>query len=660
MIQLKMIMLEIFLVFIIFFILSLVSFYIPGKLFIEALKLKEDSYATFLLSWISGTALFILVSFAFAYLKIPYLTIVLIILCLFLFYRKVHYAKESARKQMLDLFRSQDKTLWTIIILGSLSFVAITFFSGYQTPQYLQFTTINSINGVLHLASVKTQANVFPPQYPGLADVALHGYDYFYDFLLSRFVLFYNLAGEDLVFRLFPLYISLLYGGTLLLFSQKFTGDKTALRLILFLAYFAQSTTSVFLALNNEPDLLGSNQPLLLILDPSIVLGLSFLFIVLYSIPKIKEHVGYAMVTGLLLGILTQIQVYIGVTGILSFIISAVYLGFITNWKCIKNYLLAFVIAGIGTWLTYGITNFGPGSLVFAPLHFYEQYMQLDNFDSLQWETITTMYREQHNILAVIQMFVAAIGTFWLINLGLRLVIFLKSPGLLQKFFWTKPYTPLLFFTTLVTILIPSFYVQSSQAFDTVQFIWIALVLLCIPTGIVWATIINKSVSPLKLLILLVIVVFCLPGYWSVESLYIGRAPVYVIPKDEQQVFKKITKKVPKKSLLIVLPWEYKNQSQITLKYNIRPISAAMTGREIYYEGDMEPTIPASMIDERTKNIRRLVLSTVLCDPSLIKQSIKILGSNYIVTADPNQCLGSKNISRYKMESKTLSFYIVK
>lgn len=666
-------MLALLLIIIVFFILSVLSFYIPGKLFIDALRLKEDSYAASILAWVNGIALFIVVSYLSAYLRLPYMTVVLLIICLFVFYRKEknidiaiqHHkkpaaAKMSIRTQIFDLIRGNDHWLSVIILTGSLSFLGITFFSGFKTQENLQFFNVNAIDGIIHLAYVKTQANVFPPQHPGLAGLPLQGYHYFYDFLLSRFVLLYNLRAEDLVFRLFPLFLSLLYGGTMLLLSRSFTDNKTALRLILFFAYFAQSTTSVLLFLNKDFDLLGINQPLLLILDPSIVLGLSLLFVALYLIPKIKENLGYAVVTGLLLGILAQIKVYTGVTGIAALACFLMYWAVVSRGKQMRNYLIALLIAGTGTVLTYGVNNFGYGSLVYAPLRFYEQYLQQDYLEFLHWEVITTIYREHHNILRIIQMFSGAIALVWFINLGLRLIVLLGIPSLFRKSFWRNPYAVLLLFTITVTIFIPSFFIQSRSVLDIVQFIWISLVLLCIPTGLIWAGLLNKAVWPLKVLLLLLLIAVCIPAYTALESLYIGARPALVFPDNELKVYNEVTKTVPKNAVVIVLPRAYENEGTITLKFNQQPITAALTGREMYHEGDITPVIDSKIIDKRRENIRRLVVATVLCDKADIKEAIAILGSRYVVSPDPVKCLARNDISEKKMESYTVSFYEIR
>lgn len=199
--------------FLLFFIFVTFSFYVPGALAIDFANPKIGKGERFISSWTVGISLFLLGIYIFSWLNFWYgYLFILAILAIYAFFKKreIFYFK----KETIDI------KILLLIIIGSLFFLGLTFKSGIFLKDGFQLVGVtNSTDGLMHLAFIKNMLTTFPPVHAGLANVPLRGYHYFYDLLLSRFVLYYHFSPEDLHYRLFPFFMSLIYGSGFYLFS---------------------------------------------------------------------------------------------------------------------------------------------------------------------------------------------------------------------------------------------------------------------------------------------------------------------------------------------------------------------------------------------------------------------------------------------------------
>jgi hypothetical protein len=623
--------------YILFFLVCIVSFYIPGRLAIDFLKLSLKSLDGFIAAWLLGISLFLLGTYAFSWIQMPQIYLILIILInIHVLFRKKHILFKFEKLDYLSLF---------IIALGSLSFLYIMFFSGYISNSGIQFIGVNGQDGIRHISYIKNQIFTFPPQHPGLYGEELKGFHYFYDFLLAKFSQFYLFSVEDLYFRLFPFLISLLYGLSFYFLSSKLTKNIVAVRLIIFFAYFARSFSIIYYLFNNEIDLLNSPiiHPIRLILNPFIVLAIGILVTGFALLPEVKKSFKYAIVVGLIFGVLSQIKVYAGLIAIGTISIYSFYVFLRFKKKFILNYFILLFITAVITAITFLPNNFKQAGLVFYPLEFYKHYISSHGFENINWDTRRMIFEQYNNYLRIVLLYIEAVIIFWIYNLGVLSIILLKITNIFKKKFWLEDYNIIILLSIIIPIFIASFFLQSVSAFDTVQFLWITIPLFGIPAGIIFAKIIeNRKI--VKFIVLMLIISLSLPG--NINAL-VNYSPVNVkitANNNQLEFFGRINKTIPSNNFMIYIP---KIKPFDKNYFGGTPVISAISGISVYLEGGNLPNKLNSVYEERLKNILNLNKDILACDKTKIEKDLKKIGSKYIISENKYSCF--ENDDRIKI-----------
>jgi len=617
-----------FIYWLLFIVCAIFSFYIPGKIFINFLKLSLRPFDSFIISWFIGISLFLFGTYLFSWIQLSQIY-------LFVLIALNVYALLKKRK---ILFKFEKLDYWSlfIVVLGSLSFLYVMYFSGFITNVGIQFIGVNGQDGIRHIAYIKSQVNIFPPQHPGMAGVDLKGFHYFYDFLLAKFSQFYLFSVEDLYFRFFPLLISVLYGFSFYFLSRKLTSSLNASRLILFFAYFAQSFSVILFLLNNKIDLSYSPivHPIGLIINPFIVLAIGMLITGLALLPEIKKSFKYAIIVGIIFGVLSQIKVYAGIIAIGAIIIYSLYILLRFRKKYFFNYIVLLVTTALITAVTFLPNNFRQGGLVFYPLEFYRHYISSHGFESLNWDIRRVIFEQHNNYPRLIILYLEAIAIFWIYNLGISSITLLKIKSLFKKKFWLNDFNFIISLSIVIPILIASFFLQSVSAFDTVQFLWITIPLFGIPAGIVLAKLIKKN-KRMGYVIIFLIIVFSLPG--NVDFL-LKYSPVNIQPvadKKQLNFFNNVNKAIPPKSFLIYIPKENLSNKN---SFGGVPVISALSGIGVYLEGGNLPNKLDNVFKERLNNLVNLDKAISICDKKAIKQKLSEIGSRYILSENKYPC----------------------
>lgn len=621
-----------------FLLALLFSFYIPGMVSISIVPLKLPFWEKQMMAWILGISIFIFCTYILAWLHLDLLFIgILILFSLLYFYKR----KFSLIKIALDY------PAVLLIVISSILFVACSYFSGYKTSAGLQFIGQNYLDGIFHIANIKNFLINFPPTHPGLAGIPLRGYHYFYDFLLSRFSIFYRFNPEDLFFRLFPLFIAVLYGAAFYFFSTKVTQNKTARLLIVFSAYFSQSLGFVFALFGQKLDATIPNS-INLILDPSVLLSIAIILAVFTVLPRIKESFIYCLIIGLCIGIESQLKVYAGILLIFTYFAYLFYIHFVKK-EFNKNHLICLLISGLVTAVTFLPNNWGSGTLALRPFMFYEAFILQSYFNDLHWGVLKAIYIQHHNILRIMQLYLEAIVSFLFVVLGLRLAIFVFFKKAFSTKFWRQENHFLLFFVIIISFLIPSFFAQTISPFDTKQFFWIGLAFLSIPTGLVAYQIIRNKNHIFQIVIIFVLIIFSLPANLSYISSYFGKSSVIVISNRQLVFYNTVTKIVPKESAILFLPTSFIKQ----------PIYSALTGRNVYYEGELNIYSNLQNIyDKRKQEIFSLQKSINSCRKDDAIKLLKEIQVSYVVLPEKNNCFNQLSIVK-NLYTNGMSLYKV-
>lgn len=625
---------------VLFFVACIFSIYIPGVVFVDLARLKLEKGHAFIVSWIAGVCLFILLTYLLAWLNISHAILLVSILCLV-------YALWKKLIPGAIPFKNIDRWAVFIIILGSLSFLSITFFSGLKTRSGLQFFGVNGVDGIVHLASINNQMIFFPPRHPGLSGIEFRGYHYFYDFLLSRFAILYHFSPLDLLFRFFPAFISLLYGGSFYLMGSSITTDRIKKRVILLLAYFSQSAAFILLPLNRNYEIVQGGQlvqPIGLILDPSIVLGIGVLLCGIFLLPKIKDSWGCGLLAGVILGVLSQTKIYAGITGISCLIIYSCFIFLRYKRKYALNYLFAIFTTGIITVITYFPNNLGVGTLVFAPFLIYRHYMEQTLLNPFHWEIQRIIFAEHHNIIRMIQLYIEAFIFFWVINLGIRIVPLFFIKRIISKQFWISDSNIIILTMILIPIIVPSFFIQSISVFDILQFDWIVLALLSIPAGLVLGDIVQKKSAFLRGTVFILVLIIVMQNVNFVSS-YLFPTGKSIIPWEDIRLYRKISGIVPRTSFIV------------SLEENDIPLVAALTGRSTYYEGEVISYPLGNLYNKRKNNLLKLKEAIVNCNYDEINNRMSKINTKYLIASSTGTCLAKSPIVKEYAVAGKLEFY---
>lgn len=633
----------------------IVSFFLPGLVILQIFTSDEKPSIQLLLALPIGISIFLLASYFLAWIQLPYLVLLIPILSLIYFLYK--------RDMFLTFFKQNiDWVNFIFIFLGSLFFTSMTFLSGRVTAQGMPFYAVNAIDGLVHVALIKNMTFAFPPHNPSLADNFLRGYHYFYDFLASRFVLFYHFSAEDIQFRFFPFLLSIVYGLSFILLTQCFTKRKIAQYFVLFFAYFGQSFGFLFFFFTGQSNngvSLGLPFSSQLILDPSVVLSIPILFVGLYYLLQEKTSLKTAFLAGLCLGIVCQIKVYTGLIAIGVIVLFACYDILYKR----KNYIWHLVLLSITAILTAGTflpNNLGAGSLTFMPFLSYRHFVEQPIFQHLQWDLQLQIFQQHNNYLHIIFLYIEAIGIFWILALGIRIVSLAYIGKLFHTSFWHNEKHVLFLLLCCVTLFWGSFFIQTVSVFDIMQFFWIYITFISIPTGIIYATLWEKKFLALRIFLLVILLGFSLIPTSNRIDQGLFTLPATIYTPQQIAFYTFVRDHVAENSFIIVIPPYPQNGLTDVSKLNWyrAPQVAALTGRSTYYEPAIAYYhIYNNLYATRQQTTFHLAKLMENCNVPAIMQLLQTVGSSSIVSNTPYNCIGSTQKIKTTKEEGGLYFY---
>lgn len=395
-------------------------------------------------------------------------------------------------------------------------------------------------------------------------------------------------------------------------------------------------------------------QPLGLIVNPFTVLSLAFFAVGLLFMLSLKKSLKYSVLVGLMFGLLCQIKIYVGLIAIAAVSFYGLYLFLRYRKKYLLNSVLAIGFTAILTAITFLPNNLGQGGLIFDPLNFYNHYISQDSFNSLNWGVRLSIFDMDNNYLRIILLYVEAISIFFFLNLGLRSILILKSKQLLKKSFWLNDFNFILAVSVITPILIGSLFIQSVSVFDTVQFFWVVLVLLCLPAAIVLGDFLKNKAFKFKALAFILIIIFSVPGNITFLNNYNPGGANAMISKKDVDFYNKVDSVVKEKDFVIFFP-KKDRETGLFLKTDT-PVVSAMLGRSVFFEyGGLPAKNTLNVIGEREKELLKLKAEIKSCNKDSISKELGKIGTNYIIGSWRYKCL----VPQLKFSSGDLYFYVV-
>jgi hypothetical protein len=393
-----------------------------------------------------------------------------------------------------------------------------------------------------------------PPFEPGFSGHTLINYYYFSNLAIADVGRMFELPLILLQFQAFPLMTTILFGLLTYELGLQLGKNKNVGRMFSFLSYFGSDVgflTSLVLLKKlfvtnlqsiDRGTLLLTNMPRAL----SLVVFLSG-FILLIEYLKSRKILQFFL-SGIILAATVGFKIY---TGILSGIVIGITA--LTNFAKTKNIkiIVLLIIIGIVAFLIYYPINYSAGGLFWAPFAWPRHYFASTALAQIQWHLKEDVYRAHNNIPHLVVLYIQYTLVFLVTIFGTRIIglAAIKPESKDRKFIHY-----LIYFSTIVLILLGLLFLQKSGIYNTFNFFSVAT----LPLSLLTARLVSRiSDKRLFLLVTLTIVTLTLPrpiaDFWGpVKSVYAGGG--YIISRAELDALNFIKNESPESSIVLVGP----------------------------------------------------------------------------------------------------------
>ncbi|MBI2596199.1 hypothetical protein HYW46_05710 [Candidatus Daviesbacteria bacterium] len=363
--------------------------------------------------------------------------------------------------------------------LGSISWLLTSVKNGLEYSFGLGFWGPNGHDGIWHLSLISELQKNFPPQNPVFAGERLNNYHYFFDLLLAKSANLLSIDPQELLFRLFPLFVSILAGLLMFHTTKKLFKHlneklvfKTAILATLFL-YFGGSFGWVVSFFKNGgfggESIFWAQQAISTLLNPPFAISIVIFLAGLYLFTELKEQKNHPLFLiislTLLWGSLIEFKAYAGILVLGG-------LGFLTVESVIFKkdfYLLKiFIPILVLSLIVFLPNNLGSSSLLVISPFWLVQSM-IDFQDRLGWERFSLILHSEvfYKIVAgnLIGLVIFLTG-----NLGTRIIGFASFKEIFNQ--------KLLFYMAVLGLILPLIFVQKGNNWNIIQFFYYTIFIL--------------------------------------------------------------------------------------------------------------------------------------------------------------------------------------
>jgi len=487
-----------------FAIAIFICFYLPGKYVLTRLKLTLGSPEDLFLPFVVGIMLFTFVSYIFAWLKLEIIILPLFLIISFLAFKTKKWIPRNINKHHLV-------PLFVVLIL------AIVFSLSMLTSGVYGDTIKYGRDDLWHLALINELKASFPPDNPGFAGVPLRGYHFFYNFLLAKVSNIFFISPLSLYFHFFPLFTAILWGVGVYVLMFVWSRKVSIALWAVFLTQFGGSFAFILRLRGHEnlslDSAFGIQQPATALINPpfsiSIIIVIAVLF-AFYQYFKTKKK-GWLVPIILCIGLVSMFKVYAGIILLGSFLLLSLFQLFKKNYI----FFVAFFFTGILFVITYGIFRDTSSTLIFAPL-WSPHSVLIDNMPWYGYAEKMYTYTKLSVIKGIVETELYSLYVFFFGNLGTRLIGLLFLPFLLLKNRKLSFFTFTIFVMTLISILIPLFFIQSGKVFEIIQMAWYFLFFISLFSAFGFHVLFNLVSSKLiRIVLFIVIIVLTLPSAYE-------------------------------------------------------------------------------------------------------------------------------------------------
>lgn len=493
-----------------------------------------------------------LVSYILIVLNIPYLIIPISILLLVLCFKPL----ARIAKQIRISFNLQTFLVFVVFTFGIIGQLAVISPSGVYQNGDLVFWSAHGHDGTWHIAlmeemkkSLSAGRQGYPFQNPIFAGEKLTNYHFFSDILPSMVSRYTDISNENLYFRIFPFFYSLLLGASVYFLTKKLTKSFSASIWAVIFTYFAGSFgyligkgESVFWATQIQSS--SGNPPQII----SNFLFLASIYYVLVFLDQKEKRLQkkYFLISLVLIGTISAFKIYAGV--ILLGTLSIVGTWNLIFKKDFRLFLLSALSGILGLFIYLPNSSNSQSFLIWEPWWYIRtMIVEPSRLNLLDWELRRQTYIYESNWKRVIWLEGWGFIIFFFGNLGMRFLglwEYLKSNAIFK-------------ISIVISLVFPLLFLQKGVASNTAQFLQYFILLFGILAGIAVSKI-PKTLSfflfPLIFVLMIPTQVNLLREFYIADG-YSSRPAFAKISQDELEALKFIKQNTSESDVILTPPY---------------------------------------------------------------------------------------------------------
>lgn len=540
---------------ILFLIVSILMFTLPGFYLLKKVKNNlNDNLDKFVIFTVFGLVVFTLSAYILAAVHLRFLMYIFPLFGLIILYK---HSKEFLRFQ----FNVLHKGLFiTMLILGMGGTVAVNAPSGLPYENGIYFWSSHGHDGVWHLALMEEmKKDTFPFQNPELAGATLQNYHFFVDLLMSEFSRMFNFSNLDIYFRFMPTFFSTLLGLSSFVFVRSWSKSETAGIWAMIFTYFAGSFGYLLYipthkSLGGESIFWVSQTQSVLGNPPhavAFIIMTTFLFMLLKYLTTRKSF--YFLLCIILGGAVIEFKVYAGVLILVGLLTLGI---FELIFKKIYQTLVLFAST---LFLALGI--YLPNSANSADFLIWQPWWYIRTMvvapDRLNWvdlELRRQTYIAENNWKRVVQVEMTAFLIFLFGNLGMRFLGFWTIYKQIKNKIFENSFNLFFLVVTAASFFIPVLFLQKGVAWNSIQFNQYFLLLFGFLAAIsVWEILKLFKSNFTKALIAAAIILLALPTQLGLLWQFYSNKPLSKISYQEIEALNFLKKQ--KQGIVLVAPF---------------------------------------------------------------------------------------------------------
>lgn len=551
-----------------FLFAGFIFWYLPGVAILNISKRSFTGWMKVITALWIGISIFIGVSYGAALLYIRWFVMPFMILL-------AMGGIVGIRKSWKHLRNDWSGPHWFLIPFAILFSLTVTT-SGWLINGGVVLKGVNAVDGIWNLALIEELKTTFPPQHPAIAGVPLRGYHLLYNLFVADFSRLTDISTIGLHFHFIPIVMSLLLVYGLYALSVRLTGSKHHAIWATFFSLAGGSFAFVlpvfFGRAVSLDDALGITQPFSLLVSPSFALSLLSIIYTWIFLDEYEKHPSWIWGTliGALAGLAVGMKVYAGI----------IVLPTVALFALVRKNLLMLIMSVFVAGVVFVPLNASYGFLRYQPLWPPHRVMQ-GVLDFTQWELKRQTLEAMGATRGLIKLEMIALAIFVLGNLGTRLIGFIGLFTIRKKDI--SMLLSLLIVGSLVSFILPMYFLQPIGAFNMIQFFWYYLVFMGLLGGWGFSVIIERFRSPWRELIVAIILIATLPSALEKINVFIHK-PTPLVTQEEMMFYQKLRMAGKPGDIVLVVPAidRYTEADIQGWFYSTGPTISAFTGKRTF------------------------------------------------------------------------------